>query len=408
MEHLYHGLTAVQWLGLSLLPGLGASRLAHLWTYLESLHQQSDVHQATLFTELESPSSPTNTVDYQILRALGWPEQTARAALLHLNKSYLPAEAQRSLDQTFDWLARHDHHLIFRGDQHYPPLLNSISVPPTFLYVKGSCEAWDSPCIGIVGARAASGYGRKMAEHWGQQLSQQGLSVISGGARGIDTYAHQGAINARKPTVAVMGTGLLHLYPKQNMKLFEAILAQGGALISEYALATEVRPQLFPPRNRIISGMSHGVWVVEASEKSGSLISARYALEENRGVFALPGRVGDPQASGTNQLIRQGATLVTGIDDILAELPLVEASTLQLPASKPSMQEEQKPALDLSGLSTLACSLLSILREERVGMDFDALVRRSGFVAADLSQTLMELELSGVIANAQGQYQIVP
>ncbi|MBM6550673.1 DNA-processing protein DprA [Marinomonas ostreistagni] len=402
MKHSLHGLSETQWLALSLMPGLGTTRLAHLWTYLDTLHQPQSV-EASLFPELDESSHSESAIDFQTLRALGWPEHTARAVMLYLNRDKLPYEAESSLQTALDWLQSDDQQLVFRGTGNYPALLGRISVPPTFLYVKGQPSAWDKPTLGMVGARAASGYGRKIAEQWGMQMSQQGFSIISGGARGIDTYAHQGALNAQQATVAVMGTGLFHPYPKQNIGLFQQILEYGGALVSEYPLTTGVRPNFFPPRNRIISGMSHGVFVVEASEKSGSLISARYALEENREVFALPGRVSDPQASGTNQLIRQGATLVTSIDDILAELPRSVRSPVGDVKQDVSALPEGK--VDVSGFSISAQTLVEVFQQERIGLDFDALVRRTGLPAPELSQTLMELELSGVITNAQGQYQ---
>ena len=406
MNYDHYGLTENQWLALSLMPGIGTSRLAHLWTYLESLSHQPAV-EMSLFAELEQPTDTACPLDFQTLRALGWPEHTARSVMLFLNRGKLPYEIEKNVAITLEWLEQKDHHLVFRDTTAYPALLARIGVAPTFLYVKGQPSAWAQPTVGVVGARAASGYGRKVAEHWCTQLSQQGFCVVSGGARGVDTFAHQGALNAQRPTVSIMGTGLLNLYPKQNLKLFQQILEHKGALVSEYPLTTEVRPNLFPPRNRIISGMSHGVLVVEASEKSGSLISARYALEENREVFALPGRVSDPQAAGTNQLIRQGATLVTSVEDILAELPREIRTSADHPEHKAIISDEGLHVA-LNSLSGAAQTLLSVFNMERIGMDFDALVRRTGLPAGELSQTLMELELSGVIVNAQGQYQFAP
>ena len=403
MKRSHHGLTEAQWLTLSLMPGIGSGRLTHLWAYLESLTQSANPIETSLFADLQDDSTGDSSLDFQTLRALGWPEHTARMVMLFLNRETLPYEIEQTLDKTQVWLQEADQQLVFRGTPAYPELLERISVAPTFLYVKGQPDAWAQPTIGMVGARAASGYGRKIAEQWAQQLSQQGFSVISGGARGIDSYAHQGALNVQGPTVAVMGTGLQTPYPKQNLGLFQRMLDCGGALVSEYALDIDVRPHLFPPRNRIISGMSHGVLVVEASEKSGSLISARYALEENREVFALPGRVSDPQASGTNQLIRQGATLVTSVEDILAELPRQYRRS-------PLVRQPQDDLLsDVAGeLSASAQTLVALFNVERIALDFDALVRRTGLPAQELSQTLMELELCGIIVNTQGHYQFAP
>ncbi|SBS30826.1 hypothetical protein MAQ5080_01770 [Marinomonas aquimarina] len=400
MNALHNGFSQRDWLALSFMPGIGPSRLASLWTYLSAW--SDDQEDGDLFASSMCSVKAAQSVDYQVLRALGWSERTARAALLYLQKGKLPYDAEDNFTLTERWLEASDQQVIFRDDPDYPSLLQNIAVPPTCLFVKGDCQAWAKPCIGVVGARNASGYGKRIAESFALQLAEAGYSVCSGGAKGIDAFAHQGALQAQQPTVAVMGTGLLNLYPKQNTALFERILAAAGALISEYPLTTAPRPNLFPPRNRIISGMSHGVLVVEASQKSGSLISARYALEENREVFAIPGRIGDPQASGTNQLIRQGASLVLSIDDIMAELP----RALRQPALEAGTTLSEE--VDASNLSRSATGLLEVLSREREAFDFDALIRKTGMGAADLSQTLMELELSGMVVNAQGHYQCAP
>lgn len=398
MHALHNGFSQRDWLALSFMPGVGPSRLASLWTYLSAWSE--DPH-TDLFDSSSCSLKAAHSVDYQVLRALGWSERTAREALLYLQKGTLPYDVEDNFVLTERWLEEADQQVIFRDDPDYPSLLQNIAVPPICLFVKGNGKAWANPCLGVVGARNASGYGKKIAERFSQQLAEAGYSICSGGAKGIDSFAHLGALSAQKATVAVMGTGLLNLYPKQNISLFERIIATEGALISEYPLTTAPRPQLFPPRNRIISGMSHGVLVVEASDKSGSLISARYALEENREVFAIPGRIGDPQAYGCNQLIRQGATLVLDIDDIMAELP----RTLRQPALVQTVEETDGV---VATLSSSASKVLALLCTERVAFDFDALIRKTGMGASVLSQTLMELELSGMVLNAQGQYQCAP
>lgn len=420
MNTRHYGLRQLDWLAISLIPGIGPSRLSTLWTYLATLKASPYQDETSdLFGEVNR-RSPQDGIDQQLLRALGWPEHSARATLCYLKNGKLPYESQDVFELTLRWLEHPDHHLVFREQSDYPALLNQIAVPPTLLYVQGQTQPWQSPCLGVVGARNATGYGRKIAQQWSQKLAQQGVTICSGGAKGIDAYAHLGALEAKQATVAVMGTGLLNLYPRQNVALFERILSQNGTLISEYPLTTEARPQLFPPRNRIISGMSQGVLVVEASEKSGSLISARYALEENRDVFAIPGRIDDPQASGTHYLIRQGATLVCQPDDILAEwprelrqqlatsvfaeyVPSMASSTAENESKAPTQQAKQR--INWQELSQSACKILSLLLEEKAAFDFDALIRKTGMGASDLSQTLMELELTGLVANAQGHYQ---
>lgn len=400
MNTYHNGLTLRDWLTLSFMPKVGPNRLASLWTYLNTWISEAtdsdDLNRVIAFQKA------LQSVDYHVLRTIGWSEHSARAAMLYLQQGQLPYEAKERIEITERWLEQPDHQVVFRDSDDYPQLLQSIAVPPTFIYTQGNIQSWSKPCIGMVGARNASGYGKRIAEQWGQELSERGFHVCSGGAKGIDACAHQGALHAQAETTVVMGTGLLNPYPRQNQKLFERILEKSGVLISEYPLTTSARPQLFPPRNRIISGMSYGVVVVEASEKSGSLISARYALEENRDVFAVPGRIGDPQAKGTNHLIRQGATLVQSVDDIMLELPR------EMRECAPTTTLTQPNVLEATSLSVGAASLLDILTVERIGFDFDALIRRSGMGAADLSQTLMELELSGMVVNVQGQYQFAP
>lgn len=418
MNTSHHGFSQRDWLALSLLPSIGAKRLASLWTYL-SAWSSSEEEEASLFDTLNSNDdseleAAAKSVDAQVLRALGWSEHVAKSAERYLKYRTLPYDLEERLNQTERWLSEADQSIVFRDEATYPTLLKQIAVPPLFLFVKGSIEAWQQPCIGVVGARNASGYGRKLAQEWSERLASGGYAVCSGGAKGIDAYAHQGALAARGNTVVVMGTGLLNWYPRQNYALFERIIEHGGALVSEYPLTTHPKPNLFPPRNRIISGMSHGVLVVEASEKSGSLISARYALEENREVFAIPGRVGDPQSSGTNHLIRQGATLVRSTDDMLEELPRearkTTASQETVRVSPPDTAASQliSPMPQSEGLSAPASSLLQLFWQERIGLDFDALIRKTGMGASDLAQTLMELELSGQVVNAQGHYQYAP
>ncbi|MBJ7551593.1 DNA-processing protein DprA [Marinomonas ostreistagni] len=420
MNTLHHGFSQRDWLALSLLPSIGANRLASLWTYLSAWSSSDQDTESLILEACSSDSSfecAAQSVDFQVLRALGWSEHVAKAADVYLQNGRLPYEVEERLEQTERWLSDIGQSIVFRDEANYPELLKQIAVPPLCLFVKGTSNAWARPCIGVVGSRNASGYGRSLAQEWSERLASHGYAVCSGGAKGIDTYAHQGALTAQSSTVAVMGAGLLNWYPRQNYGLFERIIEQEGALISEYPLTTQPRPNLFPPRNRIISGMSHGVLVVEASEKSGSLISARYALEENREVFAIPGRVGDPQSSGTNHLIRQGATLVRSIDEMIEELPRESRlmSSLSKETTTPSRKkvpltdrQTRQSTLQTGGLSGQASSLLQIFWQERISLDFDALIRKTGMGASELAQILMELELSGQVINAQGHYQYTP
>lgn len=219
--------------------------------------------------------------------------------------------------------------LLTLEDPAYPQALASIHDPPLVLYVRGTLERRDKAAIGIVGARQCTLYGREVAGRFGRQLAEAGLTVISGGARGIDTCAHEGALLARGRTVVVQGCGLFATYPPENKKLYERIVAEGaGAIVSDFPLETPPLKENFPPRNRIIAGMSLGVLVVEANLRSGSLITARLAAADyGREVFAVPGRIDSPASAGTHHLIKtMAAHLVEGVEDILEQLGEVGAA----------------------------------------------------------------------------------
>ncbi len=203
-------------------------------------------------------------------------------------------------------------------DKDYPENLSRIYAPPAVLYLKGNKDFLKNICIAIVGSRRASVYGREEARRFAFDLGSSGFTIVSGLARGIDTYAHRGALEAKAKTVAVLGNGLYSIYPEENKRLAEKI-AESGCIVSEFSLKTAPLRQNFPQRNRIISGLSLGVLVVEAAQKSGALITVNYALEQNREVFAVPGRIDSPVGKGVNSLIKQGAKLVENIDDILEE-----------------------------------------------------------------------------------------
>lgn len=427
------GLTKTDWLCLSFLEGIGPARLSRLYTYLNQLQQNSsnDESEALLLfekSEFEESEDADSRLSYELLRALKWPEVTARQAMDYLSHSVLTEEQKTKRDNTLAWLDEDHHHLVLQEDEDYPDDLKEINVAPAFLYLEGHREVLRFPKIGIVGARKCTRYGRDMTFQFAKQLSDRGVCVVSGGAMGIDTAAHQGALESQiTPTLVVMGTGLLHRYPHHNRSLFDQVLEQGGAFISEYPLTISPKPHLFPPRNRIISGLSMGVLVSEASIKSGSLISASYAVQQNREVFALPGRLSDSQSEGCHQLLRQGATLVCHVDDIFAEctsLPCmaklpkkrsvgkneknkkVETNKMELVSDSSS-----SPLLNPASLSEIPSSLskdaktiAQLLEKESVAMDFDALIRQTEFNAGVMMQLLMELELSGCIENREGLY----
>src|SRR5205823_4970580 len=224
----------------------------------------------------------------------------------------------------------------------YPRQLREIHAPPIILYVWGELTDRDQHAIGIIGSRRTSHYGNESAKKLAYQLAYAGLTVISGLARGIDTAAHQGALAAKGRTIAVIGAGLAKLYPPENAALAEKIRGGNGAIVSEFSMDIEPDRQTFPMRNRIISGWSHGVLVVEAGLNSGALITAAQALEQGRSVYAVPGHINAPSAMGSNRLIQQGAKLVMDASDILDDLQIL------LPETKPSPEAAARPLPPLS------------------------------------------------------------
>ena len=242
-----------------------------------------------------------------------------------------------------DLIARHQVHLLRLGTPEYPKALATIFDPPHLLYVKGSLLLEDAKAVAIVGSRQCTSYGRRIAERLATGLGQKGYTVISGLARGIDAAAHRGALKAGGRTVAVLAGGLSKIYPPEHAELAQEIQA-AGALMSEAGMAMEPLAHLFPPRNRLISGVARGVIIVEAAEQSGALITARQAADQGRTVFAIPGPVDSPASAGANTLIRQGAVLVRGVEDIIEELegvaPPVKEASLAAPPGLDSNQQQ--------------------------------------------------------------------
>lgn len=205
-------------------------------------------------------------------------------------------------------------------DEDYPYLLKQIYDPPSVIYIMGNKKILSQNGIAIVGSRNCSLYGQKIAKYLSYQLAKKGIHIISGLARGIDTFSHMGTLQAKGKTIAVLGSGLDVIYPPENAKLAEKIVESEGCLVSEYIVGTKPLGEHFPVRNRIISGLASGVVVVEATEKSGSLITVDFALEQGKNVYAVPGNINSPNSLGTNSLIKQGAKIVTSIEDILEDL----------------------------------------------------------------------------------------
>ena len=285
--------------------------------------------------------------------------------------------------------------LVAWGEPEYPRALTAVDDAPPLLSIKGTTNLFERHAIGVVGARNASANGRRFARDIALQLGQQGLLVISGLARGIDAAAHQGSIATG--TAAVLAGGIDHIYPEENRALHEQI-AERGVLIAEMPVGTEPQARHFPRRNRIISGVSLGVLIVEAATRSGSLITARFALEQGREVFAVPGSPLDPRCRGTNDLIRNGATLVEQIDDITRELaPYLATPLPQRKTSVSELQTEAMPSNDLARARDLVSNLLA-----PNPVPVDELVRQCQLSPALVVTVLLELELAGRIERHPG------
>ncbi len=301
-------------------------------------------------------------------------------------------------DRDLDWLQESGCKLLPLTSPSYPDLLKTIANPPTLLFVLGDVDILNFPQLAIVGSRNPSNLGTQTARAFSKALSQAGLGITSGLALGIDHASHLGALEAGGATIAVTGTGLDRVYPASNRQLAHQISEQ-GVLISEFPPGTPPKPANFPRRNRIISGLSVGTLVVEAALQSGSLITARTALEQNREVFAIPGSIHNPLARGCHSLIRQGAKLVETADDVLEEL----SSLLGIPADTPG----EEPSLPFSDQNTLDPEYQLLL--QAIGHDpvsADGLIEQTGLSAESVSSMLLLLELSGHVSSAPGGHYL--
>ena len=312
--------------------------------------------------------------------------------------------------------------LVKWTDADYPPNLRQIADPPPFLFVRGRAQLSDPACIAIVGARAASDIGRRMAQRLGLELAAKGFTVVSGLARGIDGEAHQGALDAHGITLAVLGCGVDVIYPAEHRKLADAILAGGGALVSELPIGTQPLAENFPTRNRILSGLCLGVVIVEAAEKSGSLITARMALEQDRQVFAVPGSPLSGKTRGSNRLLKDGAKLVECVEDVIEELAPQMASRPVATRSLPNEPTQRAPTDATSdtrpevplvadsavGAKTLematdaATTILENLKESE-RLHVDSIIESSGLNAQTVLRLLLELELEGRVTQHPGK-----
>jgi len=293
--------------------------------------------------------------------------------------------------------------VIALSDPEYPPRLKEIYDPPVVLFVRGNMEALATPGIAVVGTRHPTPYGNGMAERLATDLAAHGLVIISGMARGVDTTAHRGALAARGKTVAVFGTGIDVIYPKENTRLSEQILACGGAWVSEFPSATFAAPQNFPIRNRIISGMSAGVLVVEAAEYSGTRITARCALEQNRDVYAVPGNVTNKNSWGPNTLIKQGAKLVATWEDVWEELP-ADVQIALTPVADESSEAQTASLFPDAVVSPHERKIIKLLKADE-STHIDQLVEalENEMSSSEIFAALFELELNGKVRQLPGK-----
>jgi len=317
----------------------------------------------------------------------------SRANLLGLGFSEKVIEALRTpnwdlVANDLDWIAQPENHVLTWNDKDYPPQLKEITYPPPVLFIKGSVELLSRPQIGMVGSRNPSAQGIKTAIEFAETLATAGYVITSGMALGIDAASHQGALNINGQTIAVAGTGLDRVYPACH-KLLATQIVERGALISEFLPGTSATAHHFPRRNRIISGLCVGLLVVEAAQQSGSLITARLALEQNREVFAIPGSIHNPLARGCNALIRQGAKLVETAQDIFEELGQYNQGHIYKSA------EINQLELDLE-----LQNLLNLINYNPTTVD--TLVQESGWSVEVISSMLLVLELRGFITAAAG------
>jgi DNA processing protein len=365
------------WLALTLTPGLGPTRARRL---VEFFGDVASVFNASL-TELEAAGLPV-----------------AAAQSIGTGKSIELANDEVAKAATAEIK------LLSLDDAEYPARLRQIYDPPLVLYVRGNTAVLSQPGIAVIGTRHPTPYGTGMAERLACDLANRGLVILSGLARGVDTAGHRGAVSAKGTTVAVFGTGVDVIYPKENTRLAEQILSFGGALISEFPLGTFAAPQNFPIRNRIISGISFGVLVIEAAEYSGTRITARCALEQNREVFAVPGNVTNKNSWGPNTLIKQGAKLVATWEDIWEELP----ADVQL-ALKPAEGAESPAAQTASlfeepSLSPHEKKIYRVLMADEA-MHLDEILEKlePELSSSEIFAALFELELAGKVKQLPGK-----
>jgi len=344
----------------------------------------------------------------KLLRQFGGPEEIFRASLTELEGCQLPAAAAqavfgksgfRDAEKELAEVKKAGIRLITWAEAEYPKLLTQIYDPPPLLYVRGNVELLSRHAISIVGTRRPTPYGNQITERLARDLAERGLVIVSGLARGIDSSAHRGACaTARGGTIGVLGSGIDVIYPKENRKLFEEV-EKRGAIVTEFPLGTHPAPENFPVRNRIVAGMALGTIVAQGALYSGSLITSRLAMEFGREVYGIPGNVTEPMSFAPNQLIKQGAKLVTNWQDVVEELPTeVRAELFPMEATT----AEERASLFEGSLSATEKRLFELIRIEEP-IHVDELVEKTGLSSSETLAALCEMEMRGVIRQMPGK-----
>lgn len=365
------------WLALALTPQLGPRRILRAVE-----HRGSPARILSMgLTELESLQFPAESVQF-----------------------IFDGQARRAADQQIEELARTGATFVTYADESYPERLREIFDPPVLLWIRGHAGLLAQPSLAVVGTRHPTPYGTGMAEMLSRDLAARGLIILSGMARGVDSAAHKGAIAAKRPTIAIWGTGVDVVYPKENKSLAEQIIAGGGAILSEYPLGTFPAPQNFPRRNRILSGMSVGVLVIEAAEYSGTRVTARCAIEQNRDVYAVPGNVTTKNAWGPNTLIKQGAKLTATWEDVWEDLPTPVRLQLAAQGQPESDSGSAASLFNEEPLPPTESRLMSVLRHDEA-LQLDEIMEKleSELSSSEIFTALFELELAGRVRQLPGK-----
>jgi DNA processing protein len=378
----------------------------------ETSETKIDENRLAMLALVLTPSlGPKRIVD--ALAGLRAPDQIFALTLTELEGLDFPAgaaqfifdgKARRAADEEWGRIVRQGGSIVTLGCAEYPERLKEIYDPPPVLWVRGNVQLLARPSIAVVGTRHPSPYGAGVAEMLSRDLSARRLTIVSGMARGIDTCAHKGALAARTATIAVWGTGIDVVYPKENRKLADEIVATGGTIVSEMPMGTFPAPQNFPRRNRIISGLSIGVLVVEASENSGTRVTARCAAEQDRDLYAVPGNVTAKNSWTPNTLIKQGAKLVASWEDIWEDLPSQVRLQLEQEAGLESKPENAASLLPDPALRPEEAIVLQTLRSDE-SLQIDDLLERleAQLTSSEVFTALFELEMSGRIRCLPGK-----